>query len=42
MPARDVMVTVIYLEPRNTITIDDFVTPLGIGLGSMNAGETIE
>ncbi|MBO4471783.1 MAG: DUF11 domain-containing protein, partial [Clostridia bacterium] len=42
MPARDVMVTVIYIEPRNTITIDDFVTPLGIGLGSMNAGETIE
>ena len=41
MPARDVLVTVIYLE-RNTITIEDFETPLGTGLGSINAGETIE
>ena len=42
MPARDVTVTVIYAKYPVIITIDDFETPLGIGLGSINVGETIE
>lgn len=42
MPARDVTVTVIFAEAENLIHIDDFETPLGLGLGSINAGETIE
>ena len=42
MPARDVTVTVIYVKNPVIITIDDFETPLGIGLGSINVGETIE
>ncbi|MBO7364719.1 MAG: MucBP domain-containing protein, partial [Lachnospiraceae bacterium] len=45
MPARNVTVTVIYVKNPNVpnlITIDDFLTPLGLGLGGLNAGETIE
>ena len=42
MPARDVTVTVIYVKYPVIITIDDFKTPLGLGLGSINVGETIE
>ena len=42
MPARDVQVTVIYLTNQVFITIDDLETPLGLGLGSENIGETIE
>ena len=43
MPARDVTVTVIYVaDATNLITIEDLETPLGLGLGSLNAGETIE
>ena len=42
MPARDVTVTVIYAKYPVIITIDDFKTPLGLGLGSINVGETIE
>ncbi len=42
MPARDVTVTVIYAKYPVIITIDDFETPLGLGLGSINVGETIE
>ena len=42
MPARDVTVTVIYVKNQVVITIDDFETPLGLGLGGINVGETIE
>ena len=42
MPASDVTVTVIYVANGNLVTIDDFETPLGAGLGGINAGETIE
>ena len=44
MPAGDVTVTVIYVANANVVlvTIDDFETPLGAGLGGVNAGETIE
>ena len=42
MPARDVTVTVIYVKTPVIITIDDFETPLGLGLGGINVGETIE
>jgi hypothetical protein len=37
-----VTVTVIYAKYPVIITIDDFETPLGLGLGSINVGETIE
>ena len=42
MPKRDVTVTVIYLPNQEIIPIEDFETPLGLGLGGLNAGETIE
>ena len=42
MPKRDVTITVIYVPNQDIITIDDFITPLGLGLGGINAGETIE
>ena len=42
MPARNVTITVIYINSQMMIIIDDFETPLGIGLGSINTGETIE
>ena len=42
MPKRDVTITVIYLPNQDIIPIDDFETPLGLGLGGINAGETIE
>ena len=42
MPDRDVTITVIYIANERVITIDDFETPLGIGLGGINTGETIE
>ena len=42
MPARNVTITVIYIRNRDLIPIDDLVTPLGLGLGGINAGETIE
>jgi hypothetical protein len=44
MPARDVKLTVIYVadaEPE-LLTIEDMEIPLGLGLGGINAGETIE
>jgi hypothetical protein len=37
-----VTVTVIYVKNQVVITIDDFETPLGLGLGGINVGETIE
>ena len=45
MPARNVTITVIYTDNTpgdDIITIEDFETPLGLGLGGTNAGETIE
>ena len=45
MPDRNVTITVIYIangQAINTITIEDFETPLGVGLGGVNTGETIE
>jgi uncharacterized repeat protein (TIGR01451 family) len=42
MPARNVTITVIYVPNADVITIDDFMTPLGLGLGGLNNGETIE
>ncbi len=42
MPKRDVTITVIYLPNQEIIPIEDFETPLGLGLGGLNAGETIE
>ena len=42
MPSRDVTVTVIYVANQEIETIDDFMTPLGLGMGGVNAGETIE
>ena len=45
MPAGDVTITVIYVANANPVvlyTIDDFETPLGAGLGGVNAGESIE
>ena len=45
MPAGDVTITVLYVANANVVnlvTIDDFETPLGAGLGGINAGETIE
>ena len=44
MPAGNVTVTVIYVANNNVplYTIEDFETPLGAGLGGVNAGESIE
>ena len=45
MPARNVTVTVIYvLRPAGPglVTIDDFMTPLGLGLGGLNIGDCVE
>ena len=44
MPERNVIITVIYTAEgqATVITIDDFETPLGVGLGGVNTGETIE
>ena len=46
MPARDVQVTVYYTraaeETDNTIVIDDYGTPLGLGNVSLNAGDCFE
>ena len=45
MPAGDVTITVLYVPNANVVnlfTIEDFETPLGTGLGGVNAGESIE
>ena len=42
MPARNVTITVFYTTVGQVITIDDFETPLGLGIVGINAGETIE
>jgi len=42
MPARNVIVTVIYIPNDTTIVIEDLETPLGLGNASINVGECIE
>ena len=45
MPARNVTVTVIYVQRPagpGLVTIDDFMTPLGLGLGGLNIGDCVE
>ena len=42
MPAKDLTITVIYVPAQTLMTIEDFETPLGVGLGGNNTGETIE
>ena len=45
MPARNVTVTVIYVQRPagpGLVTIDDFMTPLGLGLGGLNVGDCVE
>ena len=42
MPARNVQVTVVYTRQDETVTIDDYGTPLGLGNVSLNAGDCFE
>ena len=42
MPESDLTRTVVYIPGNNTIVIDDFETPLGLGDVFINVGDCLE